>query len=127
MAGNNYFQFKQFLINQDKCAMKVGTDSVLLALLHTYKNEKTALDIGTGSGIITLMMAQLNPDLIIDAIEIDNYAHAQAFENISNSKYTGNSLAFRSCYSDEYNYVARQLQNKGIGALSQSEINKKLE
>jgi tRNA1Val (adenine37-N6)-methyltransferase len=100
--GNSYFQFKQFLINQDKCAMKVGTDSVLLALLHTYKNEKTALDIGTGSGIITLMMAQLNPDLIIDAIEIDNDAYAQASENISNSIFSNRIKVIHTSLQDYY-------------------------
>lgn len=80
--GNNYFQFKQFLVKQDKCAMKVGTDSVLLACLTDVARYKTALDIGTGTGIIALMLAQKNPSLLIDAVEIDDDAFIQAKENI---------------------------------------------
>ncbi|MES2656586.1 MAG: methyltransferase [Bacteroidota bacterium] len=83
--GNNYFQFKQFLIKQDKCAMKVGTDSVLLACLTDVSNCKTVLDIGTGTGIIALMLAQKNTSLLIDAIEIDDDAFIQAKENIETS------------------------------------------
>lgn len=83
--GNNYFQFKQFLIKQDKCAMKVGTDSVLLACLTDTSNFNTVLDIGTGTGIIALMLAQKNKLLLIDAIEIDDNAFMQAQENIEAS------------------------------------------
>ncbi len=83
--GNNYFQFKQFLIKQDKCAMKVGTDSVLLACLTDVSNYKTVLDIGTGTGIIALMLAQKNTSLLIDAVEIDDNAFVQAKENIGAS------------------------------------------
>lgn len=85
--GNQYFKFKQFLINQDKCAMKVGTDSVLLACLTDAKNTKNALDIGTGTGIISLMLAQKNNELKIDAIEIDELAYQQAKENFENSPF----------------------------------------
>jgi tRNA1Val (adenine37-N6)-methyltransferase len=71
-----------------------------LALLHTYKTENTALDIGTGSGIIALMMAQLNPDLIIDAIEIDNDAYTQAYENISNSIFSNRIKVIHTSLQD---------------------------
>lgn len=86
--GNNYFQFKQFLIKQDKCAMKVGTDSVLLACLTDVTHYKTVLDIGTGTGIIALMLAQKKTSLFIDAIEIDDNAFMQAKENMEASAFT---------------------------------------
>jgi tRNA1Val (adenine37-N6)-methyltransferase len=85
--ANNYFQFKQFLIEQDNCAMKVGTDSVLLAALTKVNNIKYALDIGTGTGILALMLAQKNPTLEFDAIEIDELAFLQASNNFSKSKF----------------------------------------
>lgn len=86
--ANNYFQFKQFLIEQDNCAMKVGTDSVLLAALTSVNNIKNALDIGTGTGILALMLAQKNPTLKFDAIEIDELAFLQANNNFSKSKFS---------------------------------------
>ena len=86
--ANNYFQFKQFLINQDQCAMKVGTDSVLLGCLVTINNAVNCLDIGTGTGILSLMLAQRNNELQIDAIEIDEQAFLQANNNFSSSKFS---------------------------------------
>ena len=78
------FRFKQFQIKQDQTAMKVGTDGVLIgAWTDTPKNGK-ALDIGTGTGLISIMLAQRS-DLDIDAIEIDESAFEQAKDNISNS------------------------------------------
>lgn len=91
--SNSYFQFKQFVIHQDRCAMKVTTDGCLFgawaareikALSHTTRNM---LDIGTGTGLLTLMVVQKNPQLIIDAIEIDKAAFLQAKENISGSPF----------------------------------------
>jgi len=86
--ANQYFQFKQFLIEQENCAMKVGTDSVLLAALTAANNIKNALDIGTGTGILTLMLAQKNSTLEFDAIEIDELAFLQARNNFSKSKFS---------------------------------------
>jgi tRNA1Val (adenine37-N6)-methyltransferase len=86
--ANNYFQFKQFLIEQDNCAMKVGTDSVLLAALTSVNNIKNALDIGTGTGILALMLAQKNAAIQFDAIEIDELAFLQASNNFSESKFS---------------------------------------
>lgn len=85
--GNSYFQFKQFLVNQDNCAMKVGTDSVLLGCLTTINDAKNCLDIGTGTGILSLMLAQRNNELKIDAIEIDEQAFLQAKHNFTSSKF----------------------------------------
>lgn len=80
------FQFKQFKIAQDRCAMKVGTDGVLLgAWTPLINNPYTVLDIGTGTGVIALMLAQRSHAEQIDAIEIDDEAYEQATENFENS------------------------------------------
>lgn len=66
--------------------MKIGSDAVLMgALLSLKSDRKFALEIGTGSGVIALMIAQRNPELEIDAIEIDAASHEQATENFSKS------------------------------------------
>ena len=80
------FVFKQFKILQDKCAMKVGTDAVLLGAWVNTSNAKTILDIGTGTGIIALMLAQKS-GAIIDAIDIDKNAFMQAVENITDCQW----------------------------------------
>ncbi len=80
------FQFKQFTIQQDKTAMKVGTDGVLLgawANLDFYPNS--ILDIGAGTGLIALMMAQRSDAETIDAIELNDAAYEQTVENFENS------------------------------------------
>lgn len=82
--SQNTFAFKQFTIVQDKCAMKVGTDAVLLgAWVKTYGVRK-ALDIGTGTGVIALMLAQKS-GAHIDAIDIDLDATTEAKDNVSKS------------------------------------------
>jgi tRNA1Val (adenine37-N6)-methyltransferase len=80
------FSFKQFTITQDRCAMKVGTDGVLLgAWTPLINNPYNILDIGTGTGLIALMLAQRSNAEQIDAIEIDDDAYEQATENFENS------------------------------------------
>ena len=71
--ANPYFQFKKFTIRHDKCAMKVGTDAVLLGAWADTASCKNILDIGTGTGIIALMLAQRSC-ADIDAIDIDKEA-----------------------------------------------------
>ncbi len=79
------FRFKQFEIHQHQCAMKVSTDGVLLGAWSDVALSCRALDIGTGTGVIAMMLAQRNPNLYVDAIEIDKSAYLQASANISNS------------------------------------------
>lgn len=83
---NQEFVFKQFKIVQDKCAMKVGTDAVLLGSWVNTTNANSILDIGTGTGIIALMLAQKS-NARIDAIDIDQAAYIQATENINACKW----------------------------------------
>lgn len=82
--SNQTFYFKQFKIVQDKCAMKVGTDAVLLGAWVNTSHAKRILDIGTGTGIIALMLAQKS-SARIDAIDIDVNAYSQAVENAAAS------------------------------------------
>ena len=79
------FQFKKFIVHQDKCSMKVGTDGVLLGAWADVKNCNSILDIGTGSGLIALMIAQRNFNLNIVAIDIDKDSSLQAAENFASS------------------------------------------
>lgn len=82
------FQFKQFTIQQDRCAMKVGTDGVLLGAWAPVSNYPfSILDIGAGTGLIALMLAQRSTAEQIDAIEIDDDAYEQAVENFEESKW----------------------------------------
>lgn len=81
--SNSYFRFKKFTVYHDKCAMKVGTDGVLLGGWTIPGNAETVLDIGTGTGLIALMLVQKSDQkLYVDAIDIDENATIQANENI---------------------------------------------
>ena len=82
---NNPFQFKEFSVSHDKCAMKIGTDGVLLGAWANLKNSFSILDIGTGTGVIALQMAQRASTEVIDALEIDANAFEQAVDNFEQS------------------------------------------
>jgi tRNA1Val (adenine37-N6)-methyltransferase len=80
------FKFKQFTIQQDRCAMKVGTDGVLLgAWAPVEHNPFSILDIGAGTGLIALMLAQRSHAEQIDALEIDEDAYEQCVDNFEDS------------------------------------------
>jgi len=81
------FQFKQFSVDQTGCAMKINTDGVLLGALADADTPKCILDIGTGTGVIALMMAQRFPSAIIDAVEIDYTAAITAHNNFKDSPF----------------------------------------
>lgn len=82
----NRFSFKQFTINQDRCAMKIGTDSVLLGAWTSLDAlPYSILDIGAGTGVLALMLAQRSGAQLIDAIEIDDAAYEQCVENFESS------------------------------------------
>lgn len=77
------FRFKQFTVQQDRCALKVGTDGVLLGGWTRWAGARRILDIGTGTGVLALIAAQRAPEATVDAVEIDDEAAAQAAENVA--------------------------------------------
>jgi tRNA1Val (adenine37-N6)-methyltransferase len=91
------FTFKQFTIKQDDCAMKVGTDGVLLGAWSPIpKNVFSILDIGAGTGVLSLMLAQRTNAEQVDAIEIDEKAYEQCVENFENSKWADRLFCYHA-------------------------------
>ncbi|HGO5815924.1 TPA: tRNA1(Val) (adenine(37)-N6)-methyltransferase [Mannheimia haemolytica] len=85
---SNGFQFKQFFIRHDNCAMKVNTDGILLGAVAHIENCRQVLDLGTGSGLIAIMLAQRTAENChITALEVEPNAYLQAVENAQNSAY----------------------------------------
>lgn len=107
------FKFKQFTVNQDQCAMKIGTDGVLLgAWASVNKNLFSVLDIGAGTGVLSLMTAQRSHAKTIEAVEIDADAFEQCSENFENSSwadrlfcYHASLLEFVEEVEDEYDLI----------------------
>ncbi len=95
------FTFKQFTIHQDRCAMKVGTDGVLLgAWTPLYNQPYTVLDVGSGTGLIALMLAQRSDATQIDGVEIDEEAFAQSVENFENSRWNDRLYCYNASLED---------------------------
>lgn len=91
------FKFKQFEVNQDRCAMKIGTDSVLFGAWASIKNNPhSVLDIGAGTGVLALMMAQRSYAETIDAIEIDNDAYEQCVDNFEQSPWSDRLFCYHA-------------------------------
>jgi tRNA1Val (adenine37-N6)-methyltransferase len=94
---NTSFKFKQFSLEQDRCAMKVGTDGVLLGAWATVShNPFSVLDIGAGTGLIALMLAQRTHAQLIDAIEIDDDAYEQCVENFEASPWNDRLFCYHA-------------------------------
>lgn len=91
------FRFKEFEVNQDQCAMKIGTDAVLLGAwinLNTYLYN--SLDIGAGTGIIALQLAQRSSAQEIDALEVNDQAYEQCVENFENSPWNDRLFCYHA-------------------------------
>ncbi len=88
------FYFKQFVIHQERCTMKIGTDGVLLGAWVDVSGVATALDIGTGTGVIAIMLAQRNQVAQIHAVEVDQNAFEQAAENMANTPWYARLTVF---------------------------------
>lgn len=99
--SNPYFQFKEFVVYHDKSSMQVNTDSVLLGAWTNVANCNSALDIGAGSGLISLMIAQRS-NSFIDAIDIDFESVLQAKENFINSKWKDRISSLNISLQDYY-------------------------
>ncbi len=101
LINNLLFQFKQFTINQDRCAMKVGTDGVLLGAWAPIDHRPfSVLDIGAGTGLIALMLAQRSQAEQIEAIEIDPDAFEQTVENFENTPWNDRLFCFHASLDD---------------------------
>lgn len=91
------FQFKQFTVHQDRCAMKVGTDGVLLGAWTSLEHRPDSiLDIGAGTGLIALQMAQRSPAELIDAIELDDAAYEQCVANFEASAWSDRLFCYHA-------------------------------
>ena len=100
------FKFKEFTVHQDKTAMKVGTDGVLLGAWCSVDDyPDTILDIGSGTGVISLMIAQRSDAMTIDAVEIDENAYEQTVANFEESDW-GDRLY---CYNATFNEFAEEI------------------
>ncbi len=96
------FRFKQFSVEQDMCAMKVNTDGVLLGVWTDAGTAKTVLDIGTGTGVIAMMMVQKNNKAIVDAMDIDINCYLQAKGNFQGSIWNKRLNVFHSLLQEFY-------------------------
>jgi tRNA1Val (adenine37-N6)-methyltransferase len=107
------FKFKEFSVNQERCAMKIGTDAVLLGAWASLKNNPfSVLDIGAGTGVLGLMLAQRSNAETIDALEIDNDAYEECIENFENSSwsdrlfcYHASLIEFAEEIEDDYDLI----------------------
>lgn len=100
------FHFKQFMVHQDRCAMKIGTDGVLLgSWVPISETVNAILDIGTGTGVIALMMAQRSGAATIDAIEIDDLAYEQAVENFEASDWGDRLFCYHASFQEFFQEI----------------------
>jgi tRNA1Val (adenine37-N6)-methyltransferase len=100
------FKFKQFEVDQTGCAMKINTDGVLLGASANHPAPKTILDIGTGTGVIALMLAQRFPEALIHAVEIDGQAAETAGKNFQLSVFN-DRLSIHHAAIEKYDHAGQ--------------------
>ena len=103
------FRFKQFNVDQTGCAMKINTDGVLLGVMAGTAKPKTILDIGTGTGVIALMLAQRFQSADIDAVEIDETAADTAKRNFAGSPFCERLTLYADIFE---RYLAKHSERK---------------
>lgn len=95
------FQFKEFTVYQDRCAMKVGTDGVLLGAWTSLDHQpETILDVGSGTGLIALQLAQRSVAETIDAIELDENAYEQCVANFEGSPWADRLFCYHAGFDE---------------------------
>jgi tRNA1Val (adenine37-N6)-methyltransferase len=103
------FRFKEFTIHQDKTAMKVGTDGVLLGAWCSVENyPNSILDVGSGTGVISLIIAQRSDALTIDAIEVDENAYEQSVSNFEESNWGDRLYCYHTTFQEFANELAEE-------------------
>lgn len=109
---SSIFKFKEFTVHQDKTAMKVGTDGVLLGAWCTVTNfTDTILDIGSGTGVISLMMAQRSDAMTVDAVEVDENAYEQTVENFEKSDWGDRLYCYNATFQEFADEIAEEEEN----------------
>lgn len=99
--ANTWFQFRQFTVHQDACAMKVTTEACLLgAWVPVQPTVRSILDIGAGTGLLSLMLAQRVPNAVVAAVEIDEQAAIQAAKNVEQSPFAHRIQVFHEAIQD---------------------------
>ncbi len=98
--ADSVFRFKQFEVDQEGCPMKINTDGVLLGAMSFHDDPRRILDIGTGTGVIALMLAQQFPQAYIDAVEIDSLAVHRASKNFQNSIFSNRINALNGSFEN---------------------------
>jgi tRNA1Val (adenine37-N6)-methyltransferase len=109
MKARNPFQFKQFTVHQSRAAMPVTTDACIFGALINANHAKTALDIGTGTGLVSLMLAQRFSELMIGAVEIDKPSAEEASENFKNSPWADRLRVFHADFCHWENHQTYDL------------------
>jgi len=94
------FRFKQFEVDQGNCAMKINTDGVIIGAMAYQEGAARILDVGSGTGVIALMLAQRHPDALVDAVEIDEEAYIQATYNFRQSIFADRLRSINSDFRD---------------------------
>lgn len=113
--SNKAFQFKEFKVEQDRCAMKIGTDGVLLGAWTSLMHEpESILDIGTGTGVIALMLAQRSSAQLIDALEIDENAYEQSVANFEASDWGDRLFCYHAAFDEFVEEMQEEEQYKLI-------------